>query len=97
MSRIDGVSVQLAGNQLLLSPRDLAGFGPTYSGGEGFQASFVANYVGNRYSDMLRRRSALPITDMDERLIASAAMSGLNNQPVTGYSTPAASGIPNAL
>jgi iron complex outermembrane receptor protein len=49
---IDGVSVQLAGNQLLLSPRDLAGFGLTYSGGEGFQASFAANYVGNRYLDM---------------------------------------------
>lgn len=49
------------------------------------------------YSDTVRKRSALPITDTDERLMASAAMSGLNNQPVEGYRTPAASGIPKAL
>ena len=43
------------------------------------------------------KRSAFEITETDERLIARAAMSGLNNHPVGGYSTPAASGIPNAL
>jgi hypothetical protein len=44
-----------------------------------------------------RRRNALPMTETDERLIASAAMSGLNNQPVNGYNTPAARGTPRAL
>ena len=43
------------------------------------------------------KRSALPMTDTEEKLIATAAMSGLSNQPVRGNSTPAASGIPNAL
>jgi hypothetical protein len=32
----------------------------------------------------LLKRSALPITDTEEKLMASAAMSGLNNQPVKG-------------
>jgi hypothetical protein len=50
-----------------------------------------------RYSDTLRKRNALPITETEDRLMASAAMSGLNNQPVNGYNTPAAKGIPNAL
>ena len=50
-----------------------------------------------RYLDTLRKRNALPITETEDRLMASAAMSGLNNQPVTGYNTPAAKGIPNAL
>jgi hypothetical protein len=41
----------------------------------------------------VRKSSALAITETDDKLIASAAMIGLNNQPVTGYRTPAASGI----
>ena len=45
----------------------------------------------------VRKRSALPITDTDERLIASAAISGLKSHPVIGYNTPAASGTPSAL
>jgi hypothetical protein len=53
--------------------------------------------ASKRYSDTLRKRNALPITETEDRLMASAAMSGLNNQPVTGYNTPAAKGIPNAL
>jgi len=44
-----------------------------------------------------RSRSALLMTEMEERLIARAAISGLNNQPVNGYSTPAAIGMPSAL
>ena len=44
-----------------------------------------------------RRRSALPITDAELRLIASAAIIGDSSQPVNGYSTPAASGTPSAL
>lgn len=48
---IDGESVQLAGNQLLLSPHRLAGFGLIYSGGEGIQASLVTNYVGASFLD----------------------------------------------
>jgi TonB family protein len=44
-----------------------------------------------------RSRNALPMTDTDDRLIARLAMTGDNNQPNVGYSTPAASGRPSAL
>jgi hypothetical protein len=37
------------------------------------------------------------MTETDEKLIAAAAINGLSSQPVHGYSTPAASGIPSAL
>ena len=53
--------------------------------------------LSDRYPLALRNRSALPMTETDDKLIVSAAMSGLNSQPVSGYSTPAASGIPKAL
>ncbi len=43
------------------------------------------------------RRSALATTETELRLIASAAIIGLNSRPVNGYSTPAAIGTPNAL
>jgi iron complex outermembrane recepter protein len=49
---IDSETVQLAGKELLLSPHSLAGFGLTYSGREGVQASLVANDVGARFLDM---------------------------------------------
>jgi hypothetical protein len=39
----------------------------------------------------------LLITDTEDKLIASAAMSGLSSNPVSGYRTPAAIGIPRAL
>ena len=44
-----------------------------------------------------RKRSALAITEAELRLIANAAIMGDNNQPVSGYKTPAASGIPSEL
>src|SRR5690606_38767810 len=44
-----------------------------------------------------RSRNALAITEAELRLIASAAIIGDSSQPVTGYSTPAASGMPRAL
>jgi len=44
-----------------------------------------------------RSRSALPTTDAELRLIASAAIIGDSSQPVNGYSSPAASGTPSAL
>ena len=44
--------------------------------------------------DQSLSRSALPITDAELKLIASAAISGDNSQPVSGYSTPAAIGTP---
>lgn len=47
--------------------------------------------------DPARSRSALPMTDTDEKLMARAAMSGLNSHPNAGYRTPAAIGIPSAL
>jgi hypothetical protein len=37
------------------------------------------------------------MTETDERLIASAAISGLRSSPVDGYNTPAAIGMPSAL
>jgi hypothetical protein len=37
------------------------------------------------------------MTDTDEKLMAMAATRGLWSQPVRGYSTPAASGIPRVL
>jgi len=42
-------------------------------------------------------RSALPITDTDERLIAAAANMGDSKVPVSGYKTLAATGTPTAL
>jgi len=50
-----------------------------------------------RYPLAALRRRALAITDTDEKLMARAATRGLRSQPVRGYSTPAASGIPRAL
>ncbi len=44
-----------------------------------------------------RSRSALPITDTEDRLMAAAAMIGLSSSPVNGYRTPAAIGTPSAL
>jgi len=50
-----------------------------------------------RASAALRSRSALPTTDAELRLIASAAIIGDSSQPVNGYSSPAARGTPSAL
>ncbi|CAN5805465.1 hypothetical protein BH11PSE8_BH11PSE8_21870 [soil metagenome] len=44
-----------------------------------------------------RRRSALPMTEAELRLMATAAISGDSSQPVRGNSTPAASGMPSEL
>jgi outer membrane receptor protein involved in Fe transport len=62
---IDGESIQLAGNQLPLSPRTLAGLGLIYGAGKGVQASLVANYVGNRFLDMQNAIRAGSYTTMD--------------------------------
>ena len=43
------------------------------------------------------KRSALPMTDTDERLIAAAASIGLSSRPKKGNSTPAAMGTPSEL
>ena len=43
------------------------------------------------------RRSAFSTTDTELSDIAAAANAGVNVQPVTGYSRPAASGTPSAL
>jgi hypothetical protein len=44
-----------------------------------------------------RNRNAFAITDTELKLIAALAIIGLNSHPKTGYSTPAAIGIPSAL
>ena len=41
--------------------------------------------------------NAFAITETELKLIASAAIIGDNSNPKTGYNTPAAIGIPNAL
>jgi len=55
----------------------------------------------DRVSDVCRstrrRRSALPITDTELKLIAAAAMMGERRMPKNGYRTPAATGTPSAL
>jgi len=49
------------------------------------------------HSSARRRRSALPMTDTELKLIAAAAIIGDSSRPNTGYSTPAAIGTPAAL
>lgn len=46
---------------------------------------------------MILNRSALPITETELKLIASAAIIGESNHPVIGYSIPAAMGTPRPL
>src|SRR5688500_5551024 len=49
------------------------------------------------HSSTRRSRSALPMTDTELKLIAAAAIIGDSSTPNSGYSTPAATGIPAAL
>jgi hypothetical protein len=53
--------------------------------------------LGATYTRARCSRKALPMTETEEKLIASAAISGLRSNPVVGYSTPAAIGMPSAL
>jgi hypothetical protein len=46
---------------------------------------------------MLRNLNALPITDTELKLIASAAIMGDNKMPKKGNKTPAATGTPIVL
>jgi hypothetical protein len=58
----------------------------------------VANAVRATIDETdVRSRSAFVMTDTDDRLIASAAIIGDSNKPVSGYNTPAAIGTPSAL
>lgn len=50
-----------------------------------------------RHNFSLRSRNALAITETEEKLIASAAITGESSTPKTGYSTPAAIGTPAVL
>ena len=45
----------------------------------------------------LRSRSALAMTDTELKLIAAAAIMGLNSRPKNGYRIPAAMGTPAVL
>lgn len=49
------------------------------------------------WSFKVRKRSELPITETELRLIAAAANIGDKRTPKTGNSTPAAIGTPTAL
>ena len=55
---IDDTLVQLAGHELILSPRRLAAVSMTYAPLLGVRASFTANYVGPRYLDMQNTQRA---------------------------------------
>lgn len=48
---IEGESVQLKGNRLVLSPHGLAGAGIIYGAAAGPKASVTANFVGDRFLD----------------------------------------------
>ena len=48
-------------------------------------------------SRIFRRRSAFPMTETLERLMARLASMGLMSQPKAGYRSPAAMGTPSAL
>ncbi len=50
-----------------------------------------------RHSLTVRNRSALPITDTEDMLIARLAIIGESSSPKAGYNRPAASGTPSAL
>ena len=49
------------------------------------------------YSFAARKRSALLMTDTELKLMAAAAMIGLNKIPNLGYRMPAAMGTPTEL
>ena len=53
--------------------------------------------VGGGHKWSLRNLRAFPTTDTELKLIAAAAIIGLNTTPQIGYSAPAAIGIPNTL
>jgi hypothetical protein len=50
-----------------------------------------------RHSLAVRNRSALPITDTEDKLIARLAITGESSNPKAGYNRPAAIGTPSAL
>ena len=49
------------------------------------------------HTSTYRRRKAFAITETELKLMAAAAIIGLNNNPRNGYSTPAAIGTPREL
>ena len=49
------------------------------------------------YNSICRSRSAFEMTDTELNVIAALAIIGLSNNPVNGYSTPAAIGTPSRL
>ena len=50
-----------------------------------------------RYSFTFRKRKAFVTTETELKLMAAAAIIGLNSRPKRGYNTPAAIGTPSAL
>jgi hypothetical protein len=51
----------------------------------------------SRHSLTVRNRSALLITDTEDKLIARLAITGESSNPKAGYNRPAAIGTPSAL
>jgi hypothetical protein len=58
---------------------------------------FSAPSASMFYNLSPRNLSEFEITDTELKLMAAAAMIGLNSSPKNGYSTPAASGTPSEL
>lgn len=64
----DGVPTQLAGHDLEMSPRRLAGLGLVYRQSQGLYGSVVANYVGSRYYNKRNTAKAGSYTTLDASL-----------------------------
>src|SRR5689334_4001732 len=52
---------------------------------------------GRVHREVRLRRSALPMTDTELKVIAALAIMGLSSNPRLGYNTPAATGTPSTL
>lgn len=61
--------------------------------------SFLNEFLSGNLAQSFKvlSRNALVITETEDRLIAAAAIIGDNSVPVSGYSTPAATGTPSTL
>jgi hypothetical protein len=57
----------------------------------------ISAFESLSHNSSLLNRNALAMTETELKVIAALAIIGLSNNPVTGYNTPAATGIPMTL
>ena len=67
---------------------------PAFSGRPPVENNPVSSHILRLY---LRMRSELVTTDTELKAIAAPAIMGLKRNPVNGYRTPAAMGMPSVL